>query len=375
MTLETNPIPGTDVRISADSHVAEPLDLWATRFPEALRDRAPKYKTMPESSHTRAGGWDPAQRLRDIAIDYITAEVLYPSLGSRMFHEREPLLAETQAQVYNDWLIEYCQYAPERFWGIACIPPWNIEFAVNEMTRCRKAGLLGTAVWLAPPDDLPFHSPHYERLWATAESLQMPVCLHINAGFGAYARQPKTATIEGVMLRVHGNSTMAKDAMAQIILSGVLERYPQLKVVIGEVNWGWVPFWLQELDENYQRYAFKATDNLAKLPMLPSEYYQRQCYATFMDDTVGNFTAGKWWHQTAMWSNDYPHWNGIWPMGTEVLNRTLLPLSVEQRYDMVCGNVARLYNKPVPQSLPRPDFEPAKSEMPARVQREHRRNL
>ena len=62
-------------------------------------------------------------------------------------------------------------------------------------------------------------------------------------------------------------------------------------------------------------------------------------------------------------------------MGTEILNRTLEPLTPEQRYDMVCGNVARLYNKPVPQPLPRSNFEPSRAEMPARVQREHRRNL
>jgi predicted TIM-barrel fold metal-dependent hydrolase len=373
--METKPIAGTDLRISADSHVAEPLDLWATRFPPALRDRAPRFDKLPESSHTRPGGWDPAERLRDLAVDYIAGEVLYPSLGNLIFREKDPEMAQALATVYNDWLIEYCRYAPDRLWGIACIPLWNIDFAVMEMIRCRKDGLVGTAIWLAPPDELPFYAPHYERVWATAQDLEMPICLHINAGFGAYKRLPKSASIEGVALRVHGNSTMAKDAVIQIILSGVLERYPRLKIVIGEVNWGWVPFWLQELDENYQRYAYRANENLAKLSMLPSEYYQHQCYATFMDDTIGGYIGGRWWHRTAMWSNDYPHWNGIWPMGTEILNRTLEPLTPEQRYDMVCGNVAGLYKKPVPRPLPRGDFEPSRAEMPARVQREHRRNL
>jgi predicted TIM-barrel fold metal-dependent hydrolase len=373
--MSTKPIPGSEIRISADSHVAEPLDLWETRFPEGLRDRAPRFGKWPVTSHTRPGGWDPAERLRDIAIDYIVAEVLYPSLASRIFREKDPVLAEATAKVYNDWLIEYCQYAPERLWGVAGIPVWDIDFAVKEMERCRREGLVGAAIWLAPPDELPFYAPHYERIWAAGQDLGMPICMHINAGFGAYTRQPGSGTIEGVALRVHGNSTMAKDALAQIILSGVLERYPRLKVVVGEINWGWVPFWLQELDENYQRYVGRAKGNLANLPMLPSEYYQRQCYATFMDDTIGAYVAGRWWHESAMWSNDYPHWNGIWPKGTEILNRTLAPLSPEQRYDVVCGNVARLYNKPVPAPLPDSGVEPKKEEMPARVQRDHRRNL
>ena len=96
--METKPIPGTDLRISADSHVAEPLDLWATRFPPALRDRAPRFDKLPESSHTRPGGWDPAERLRDLAVDYIAGEVLYPSLGNLIFREKDPEMAQAIAR-------------------------------------------------------------------------------------------------------------------------------------------------------------------------------------------------------------------------------------------------------------------------------------
>jgi predicted TIM-barrel fold metal-dependent hydrolase len=349
------------------------------RMPEHLRERSPKYDKPPIFSHTRPGGTDPAERLEDMAVDYITAEVLYPSIGAKLFSEKDPELAQALARVYNDWLIEYCQHVPERLWGLAGIPLWNIDFAVKEMERCRKSGLVGAGIWLAPPDELPFYSPHYNRFWAAAQDLEMPVSLHINSGFGFYNSMPQAGTVEGVTLRVHGNSNMAKDALGQIILSGVLERFPRLAIVIGEVNWGWAPFWLQELDENYQRYIGRAEGNsantLAKLAMLPSEYYQRQCYMTFMDDTVGGYVANRWLHGTAMWSNDYPHWNGIWPLGTEILNRTLEPLSPDKRYDVVCGNVARLYKKSVPAPLPRTSRTPKTEEMPARVQRNHRRHI
>jgi predicted TIM-barrel fold metal-dependent hydrolase len=232
---------------------------------------------------------------------------------------------------------------------------------------------------MAPPDSLPFYMPHYERFWAAAQDLDMPVSLHINTGFGPFTERPVSGTIESVAFRAHGHSLLGKEALTQIILSGVLERYPRLKVVVAEVNMGWVPFWLQELDENYQRYAHRTTgtqpNDLVKLPLLPSDYYQRQCFATFMDDTVGVYQVARWWHETAMWSTDYPHWNGIWPKGTDVLNRTLGPLTPEQRYDVVCGNAARLYNKPVPPPLPHSDRIPSKEEWPARLQREHARNV
>ena len=60
------------------------------------------------------------------------------------------------------------------------IPLWNIDYALREMERTKKAGLAGATIWLAPPDDLPFHTPHYEKFWAAAQELDMPVSMHIN---------------------------------------------------------------------------------------------------------------------------------------------------------------------------------------------------
>jgi predicted TIM-barrel fold metal-dependent hydrolase len=289
------------------------------------------------------------------------------------------VLAEAMATAYNDWLGEYCQYAPDRLWGLACIPLWNIDYTVSELERARKAGLVGATIWMAPPDDLPFYAPHYERFWAAAQELAMPVGLHINNGFGPFKERIASGTVEAAAFRAHGHATIGKEALTQLILSGVLERYPRLRIGVAEINMGWAPFWLQELDENYQRYAHRTTGDapnaLVKLPMLPSEYYARQCFATFMDDTMGAFQISRRLHQTAMWSNDYPHWNGIWPKGTDILNRTLEPLSPEQRYDVVCGNAARLYHKPVPPPLPKSDRVPSREEWPARLQREHVRNV
>ena len=373
-------LPGTEVRISADSHVAEPLDLWVKRFPAPLRDRAPEFKEPPINSHTRDGGWDPALRLQDMAVDHMTAEGLYPSIGAKAFGMEDTAITEAFASVYNDWLVEYCQYAPERLWGLAVVPLWDVDWATAEMERTRKQGMVGVNIWMVPPDSLPFYSAHYERFWAAAQDLEMPVSLHINSGFGAFKRIPPSGSIEGVSFRAHGHAELGKEALSEIILSGVLERHPRLKVIIAEVNMGWAPFWLQELDENYQRYVHRTTEDtnagmLAKLPLLPSQYYERQCYATFMDDTMGAYQVARRWHETAMWSTDYPHWNGIWPRGTEVLNRTLTPLTPEQRRDVVCNNVARLYNKPVPPPLPPSDRLPSMEEWPARLQRQHVRNV
>src|SRR5947208_1661377 len=78
----------TQQRISADSHMAEPPDLWEKRLPRVYADRAPRFpnvKPLQSRAHLRAGGWDPQERLRDQAYDGISAEVLYPTLGQAAY--------------------------------------------------------------------------------------------------------------------------------------------------------------------------------------------------------------------------------------------------------------------------------------------------
>ena len=79
-------------------------------------------------------------------------------------------------------LIEFCAVAPERLWGLAMLSMWDTARGAAELERCVKAGLRGADIWIGPPDELPFSSPHYEPLWVAAEALDVPVNLHINTG-------------------------------------------------------------------------------------------------------------------------------------------------------------------------------------------------
>src|SRR5688500_6130049 len=108
-----------EILISADGHVAEPVDLWETRLPAKFRDRAPTFPNIKygEANHARVGGRDPVERLKDMAIDDMSAEVLYPTLGNNIYRLGDVELMEACASVYNDWMAEYCSAAPERLWG------------------------------------------------------------------------------------------------------------------------------------------------------------------------------------------------------------------------------------------------------------------
>ncbi|HEY3115418.1 MAG TPA: amidohydrolase family protein [Chloroflexota bacterium] len=353
-----------EVHISADSHMAEPFDLWETRLPPALRDQALRFPGLQVGAghHTRAGGWDPKERLKDMAHDGISAEVLYPSLGMGAYRTRDPKLAAAYARTYNDWLIDFCGEAPYRLWGQAILPLWDIDWATSELNRCRKAGLVGATIWLVPPDELPFYSSHYERFWAACQESQTPVSMHINAGpptvDGAPISERATSRRQSrpaepgptsPPIRPHRNLVAAMNALSDIIGSGVLERYPRLRVGVAEVGVGWIPYWLKE--EFDRRYIQGVGP---RLKALPSDYFYRQGFATFLDDTIGGQLLPYWGADSFMWSNDYPHEKCIWPESDATIARILGDLSPDARSKAVCRTVASLYRMPIPARPPRP---------------------
>jgi len=346
-----------EVLISADSHVSEPGDLWATRLPEKFRDVAPKFRSRADDGGAntgtgrfqgKSGGWDPKARVHEMAQDGVSAEVLYPTSGLRLFGIDDPELQEACFRVYNDWIIEYCSAAPDRLWGIGCISAYDIDHAVQELERCKSNGLKGALIWQAPHPDLPFSSGHYEAFWEAAQDLGMPVNFHILTGHN-YSKTPgERVGVEHYRGSVNLKTFDAVSVVFDMIWYGVLDRYPRLKIVNVENEIGWIPFFLQQWDYYYRRFH---ESNPPPIEAEPSDYFYRQVYATFFDDAAGGHNFSWWGTDNCMWSNDYPHQNSTWPHSREVIARDLGHLAPEVRQKLVCDNVARLYDLEVPSAL------------------------
>ncbi|MGH7827715.1 MAG: amidohydrolase family protein [Candidatus Binatia bacterium] len=368
--------------ISADSHVIEVPDLWEKGLPPSFKERAPRVyfdekreawmfgspevpvqavgglfmagqrPDQVESfrkagfSVARPGGWDPIARMKDMEQDGVSAEVLYPSLGLGLYCIEDSALQEALFRTYNDWLIEYCRKAPDRLYGIALISMYNIDHAIAEMERCKTQGAVGTMIWQVPDPKLPFTAEHYERFWAASQDLNMPVHLHILTGFGASMHRQASHGISRYRIGVNQTREI-EDALFDIIFSGALERYPNLKVVSVENEIGWMPFWLGQCDKAYRRHR-----HAEKLPIdkAPSEYFKRQVYATFFNDHVGGKLFSWWGCDNCMWSNDYPHQNSTWPNSREVIARDMSNLSAADRAKLLNANVTNLYNLKAPAS-------------------------
>ena len=369
--------------VSADSHVNEPPDLWQQRIDRAFRDRAPRVVDAPpgrppgsylvlegippvhlsqglgagkkpeelatffqNSSYkdARRGGWDPAERLKDMEIDGVRAEVIYTTLGFRQFWLKDAVLQRACFRAYNDWLAEYCAYAPKRLAGLALISLYDIEEAMKELRRCRKLGLKGAMIWASPPDERPYSDSMYDPFWAEAQDLGVPLSLHSITGMGPESQAARVMGREIKSLdRYIRSVTQAgevKRSLTVLIFSGVLERFPRLKIVSAENNVGWLPFVIQRWDQAFEAFRYMYPTPLT-LP--PSEYFRRQVWATYIDDPL----AVKYRHQVGidnvMWSSDYPHTASTWPHSQELVERDFKDVPGEEKWKIVRENVTRLY--------------------------------
>ena len=277
--------------ISADSHVIEVPDLWEKGMPQSLRrPRAEGLLRRKERrldvrltggaclkpsaaclwpaqqpdnlenfrkagfSVARPGGWDPIVRMKDMDTDGVSAEVLYPSLGLGLYCIEDadpPGSAVSHLQRLDDRLLpERCRIVSM---ASRLISMYDIDHAIAEMERCKKAGMVGTMIWQVPDPKLPFTSEHYERFWAASQDLDMPIHLHILTGFGASMNRQTGQGINRYRIGVNQTREI-EDALFDMIFSGVLERYPKLKIVSVENEVGWMPFWLGQCDKGFKRH-------------------------------------------------------------------------------------------------------------------------
>ena len=294
----------------------------------------------------RKGAFDPAERLKDQEIDGVQFEVIYPSLCFSIFPIQDPRIVATVFERYNDWLWDYCSYAPDRLMGLALIPLHDIDLGIQEFERAVKKGYKGVCIPCTAPEDRPYSDPSYDRFWSIAQDAGTPVCMHIFTGASAGMGLPVSwGPIQSYALALAAGAI----TIGTLICSGVAHRFPNLKFVPTEWETGWVAHYLERLDHATYRSRAEAAP---ELDMKPSEYFHRQFYITFEDDEIGLATADYIGVDNLLWGSDYPHHDSIWPHSQEVLDRIFQRVPEDKREDyrqkMTVDNVCRLYGLALP---------------------------
>jgi predicted TIM-barrel fold metal-dependent hydrolase len=281
---------------------------------------------------------DPELRLKDQERDGVQAEVLYGILGATR-RLNDPEAAVELVRIYNEWLAGFCDAHTDRYAGLACIPNAPVEAAVEEIRRVIKRGGVRGLEIAHSYDIAPFWDPQWNPVWEVANEVALPVHFHT-----AGERRPDLAKLPPQLARVEhavhisGFQLYMATTLISVIFAGVLERWRNVKIVIGESGIGWIPYVLDRMDAEWED-QFKDLS----LTMRPSEYWRRQCRATYQSDRIGIKLLDDIGHDTIMWGSDFPHPDGVWPDSNEFIERDLGHLPAEVRHKLVCENAGRLY--------------------------------
>lgn len=353
--------------LSCDSHIVEPPDLWTARVAADMRSRVPHLERHENgdvyvcedlplaavsmlSAAGKAGAWhdqparwedailpgayDPDARIEDMDADGIDAEVVYPTIALRMFAIPDQPLRLAVFHAYNDWVAEYCQAHPARIKGIAMVDTEDLDEGVAELNRARSLDLVGAMVSINPQGNA-YVEAEFDRFWATAAELGLPVSLHINTN-----REKLRLATPGDSMTI---PTFVQRTLANLIFGGVFLRHPRLRVVSAENDAGWAPYFLQRMDGSFERHR-----TARKLPiddggLQPSEYFQRNVRLTFMEDAVAIRHRVEIGLDCLAWASDYPHKESTFPHSQSTLDDLFRDVPDGERNQIVAGNTAALY--------------------------------
>jgi predicted TIM-barrel fold metal-dependent hydrolase len=347
--------------IDADAHVVEPHDIWLRYLDEPLRDLVKSTSGLENGNSTGNDGpeslfplgfitemgrkdllrmaADPATRLSVMDGEGIDKVALFPTHSLRLGGVRQAKLAPALFRAYNDWLAEHCAPNRERLLGIAMIPLQEPALAVEEAERAiAKLGHRGLFISPHPVDKRNLDHPAYEPLWDLAERLNVPALVHVSTGI----RLP-TAGAERFnrycLFHLHAHPMEQMTAAASLILGGVLERHPRLRVGFMEAGCGWVPYWLERMDEHAENYHFE----VPYLKERPSAYFSRQCFVSFELDERGiPHVAETVGAHTLVFASDFPHHDCFYPGAVEKIRRRE-DLDEKLVTAMLSDNPRRLY--------------------------------
>src|SRR5215831_12463782 len=303
--------------ISADSHITEPPNLYLDHIDPRFRDRAPHVKHIdgagdlfviegmktpiplgivaaagkpPEEirlmgvrfEDLHRGGWDPDARLDDQARDGVAAEIIYPTVGMAICNHQDLDYKKACCDAYNRWLAEFCAAHPSRLLGAGQTAMRTPEEGIEDLRAIKAAGLRGVMM-PGHPGIEDYDSPAYDEFWRAAIDIGLPLSFHILTTRDGRARGPRMNAFLAV---IRG----CQDIMGTLILGGVFERHPKLKVVCVEADAGWVPHYMYRMDHAYDRHRYWLP--AGALSKMPSEYFRENIYTTFQDDWVAFKSTG-----------------------------------------------------------------------------------
>ena len=315
------------------SEVDQEKHFETIRFNESFR-----YEDYP-------GGWEPNARLKDQEIDGVEAEVLFSSAARQLYSIMDEAYQRAIFRSYNDWLAEFCSASPNRLLGLALISILNIEHTVADIQHYAKLGFRGVQLPTRIKDS-GYYEEKFDPMWAALEETAMVINVHTSATQGVARKHyegPRDVEPKKQPLGLANRQAPAQQFLGNLILSGVFDRHPKLRVVCAEFDVGWVANLVQQVDYWFGRAStFDAELNLNKRP--PSDYFRDNVFFTYQDDRAGVLTTPVYGEDNFLWASDYPHGVTTWPCSKQTVDRNCEGISPTVKRKLNRENTAKLYS-------------------------------
>ena len=335
--------------IDADGHVLE-------RDHDLRRFMPPEFRAVEGKRQYALFSWDgwargalsPHQReypsvelwLRFLDATEITLTVLYPNEGLNIGLQRDHDWAVALARAYNDWLHHDFLSVSPRFQGVALLAPQDPGEAAKELQRA--VGDLGMVAGMLPAVMSPMRGlglPEFDPIYRMAELLDVPLAVH--SGPAVELGLEHFQSFAGVYPLSHPFAQMQQ--LTSMMIYGVFERFPNLRVAFLESGCGWVPYLADRLDESWEH-------RLNRWPrptqQRPSEFMRggNLYYSCEREEKTLATVAALIGDTQILWASDFPHerpWEEFSGDIDTLINRKDLPSMLSRK--ILFENPRRLY--------------------------------
>ncbi len=348
---------------SGDSHAMEPEDLWTSRLPKHLADRAPRSERGEKYEITYVDGKrldrqlndfmdamrppgfkDLDIRLQDLEQEGVRCQLAFPSSGFWSANIDDPELSKAVAHAWNEWSRDDFMGRQNRIFTPAIVPLVDVADTVAELEWAAGNGFQSIFLPCGMPADREWGLERWNPLWDAAAAIGMVLAYHIGTGGATVVyRGPGGAVVNYMETTYPGMRVVS-----HLVASGALDRNPSLKVLVAEGGAGWVPAIGDRMDEAYRQHGMFVRPRLDRLP---SEIVRAQVYTSFQHDISAVQVIEDTGYYNVMWGDDYPHLEGTYGHTQETLHQIFDTVDPRIKDRVLRGTFEELFEVPPTEEL------------------------